>query len=583
MPGQKILEIKNLKTTFHANGQAIRAVDGIDFHVLKGETVGIVGESGSGKSVTALSVMKLVPKPGAITAGEIWYFPENGTPTDLAALPEKAMQNYRGARIAMIFQEPMTSLNPVMRCGEQVAEAIRLHQKAAPKIARQETLNLFEQVQLPDPERIYRAYPHQLSGGQKQRVMIAMALSCKPDILIADEPTTALDVTVQQTILTLLNELKRKLGLSVIFISHDLGVIAQIADRALVMYGGKIVEQGSVYELFQHPKHPYTKGLLACRPPLDRRLRRLPVVEDFMEIQQTPDGRQLIEKVGSTERLASLAEDPRDYQTRQTLLQQQPALLRVQNLSVWFPATKNWLGQTRSWVKAVDEVSFEVLPGETLGLVGESGCGKTTLGRALLHLLPIRSGHIIFDGKDLNTLEERAMRRLRKDIQIVFQDPYASLNPRLTIGQTLLEPLVLHGIGANANDRKERVMALLQSVQLGPEYFHRFPRECSGGQRQRVSIARALASEPRFIVFDESVSALDVSVQAQVLNLLMALREARGFTCVFISHDLSVVKLMSDRLLVMHQGQIVESGYAEEVYAHPKAPYTKQLIGAIPG
>jgi len=580
---KKILEIKNLKTVFHVNGQEIRAVDGIDFHVLKGETIGIVGESGSGKSVMALSVMQLVAKPGVIAGGEIHYFPESGDSVNLAVLSEKEMQKYRGARIAMIFQEPMTSLNPVLRCGEQVAEAIRLHQKTAQKIARQETLNLFEQVQLSDPERIYRAYPHQLSGGQKQRVMIAMALSCKPDILIADEPTTALDVTVQQTILALLNELKRKLGLSVIFISHDLGVIAQIADRALVMYGGKIVEQGSIEALFQHPKHPYTKGLLACRPPLDRRLRRLPVVEDFMEVRHTPDGKQLIEKTGATERLASLTEAPDAYQTRQTLLQQQPALLSVQNLSVWFPATRNWLGQPRTWVKAVDEVSFDVLPGETLGLVGESGCGKTTLGRALLRLLPIRSGDLVFDGKALNTLESQALRRIRKDIQIVFQDPYASLNPRLTIGQTLLEPLALHGIGTNAKERKDRVIALLQSVQLGPEYFQRYPRECSGGQRQRVSIARALASEPKFIVFDESVSALDVSVQAQVLNLLMALREERGFTCIFISHDLSVVKLMSDRLLVMHQGKIVESGYAEEVYAHPKALYTQQLIGAIPG
>jgi len=580
MSEQKILEIKGLKTVFHVDGKEIRAVDGIDFHLLKGETVGIVGESGSGKSVTALSVMKLVSKPGAITAGEICYFPENGDSVNLAALPENAMRKYRGARIAMIFQEPMTSLNPVLRCGEQVAEAIRLHQKAARKIARQETLNLFEQVQLPDPQRIYRAYPHQLSGGQKQRVMIAMALSCKPDILIADEPTTALDVTVQQTILALLHELKRKLSLSLIFISHDLGVIAQIADRALVMYGGKIVEQGRIHELFHNPKHPYTKGLLACRPPLDRRLIRLPVVEDFMEVVQTPDGTVLQEKADSAGRLASLTEAPEVYQTRQALLQQQPALLTVQNLSVWFPATKNWLGQTRTWVKAVDEVSFDLLPGETLGLVGESGCGKTTLGRALLRLLPIQSGRIIFDGKDLTALEEEALRHTRKDIQIVFQDPYASLNPRRTIGQTLLEPLVLHGIGAGAADRKERVMALLQSVQLGPEYFQRYPRECSGGQRQRVSIARALACEPRFIVFDESVSALDVSVQAQVLNLLMALREASGFTCIFISHDLSVVKLMSDRLLVMHQGKIVESGYAEEVYAHPKDAYTKQLIGA---
>lgn len=582
MPDQKILEIKGLKTTFRVNGQEIRAVDGIDFHVLKGETIGIVGESGSGKSVTALSIMQLVSKPGVIAGGEIRYFPENGDSVNLAALSEKAMQRYRGARIAMIFQEPMTSLNPVLRCGEQVAEAIRLHQKKSQKIARQETLNLFEQVQLPDPERIYRAYPHQLSGGQKQRVMIAMALSCKPDILIADEPTTALDVTVQQTILALLNELKRKLGLSVIFISHDLGVIAQIADRALVMYRGKIVEQGHIQELFQHPKHPYTKGLLACRPPLDRRMRRLPVVEDFMEVVQTEAGLEIIEKVGAKERLASLTEAPEAYQTRQNLLQQ-PALLSVQNLCVWFPTTRNWLGQPRTWVKAVDEVSFDVLPGETLGLVGESGCGKTTLGRALLHLLPIRSGEIVFDGQVLNALETKAMRRIRKDIQIVFQDPNASLNPRLTIGQALLEPLALHGIGADAKERKDRVMALLQSVQLGPEYFQRYPRECSGGQRQRVSIARALASEPRFIVFDESVSALDVSVQAQVLNLIMTLREERGFTCIFISHDLSVVKLMSDRLLVMHQGKIVESGYSEAVYADPKAPYTQQLIGAIPG
>ncbi len=583
MAPRKILEVKGLKTVFRSNDREIKAVDGIDFDLIKGETLGIVGESGSGKSVTALSLMRLVGQPGRIAEGEINYFPENADPINLAALSEKAMKPYRGARVAMIFQEPMTSLNPVIRCGEQVAEAIRQHRQTDRTTARQQTLDLFRQVKLPDPERIYRAYPHQISGGQKQRVMIAMALSCKPDILIADEPTTALDVTVQQAILQLLQELKQELGLSVIFISHDLGVIAQIADRALVMYGGKIVEQGGIKKLFEHPEHPYTKGLLACRPPLNHRLRRLPVVEDFMEVVTNADGTQLKEKNGAEAHLASLVENPGVFEARQELLRKQKPLIEVENLNVWFPASRNWMGQTKSWVKAVNGVSFEVLPGETLGLVGESGCGKTTLGRALLRLLPSREGRILFDGKDLTLQEDNAMRRIRKDIQIVFQDPYASLNPRMTIGQSLMEPLLLHGIGADANDRKERVIALLQSVQLGPAYFHRFPRECSGGQRQRVSIARALASEPRFIVFDESVSALDVSVQAQVLNLLMSLREEHGFTCIFISHDLSVVKLMSDRLLVMQDGQIVESGYAEEVYAHPKHPYTQQLISAISG
>lgn len=582
MSAQKILEVRGLKTIFKTEDREVQAVDGIDFDLQKGETIGIVGESGSGKSVTALSIMQLVAPPGRIAAGSIRYFPTFGDPVNLVALSEKNRSKYRGARIAMIFQEPMTSLNPVLRCGEQIAEAIRLHQKVEQSIARRETLALLEQVRLPEPERIYKAYPHQLSGGQRQRVMIAMALSCNPDILIADEPTTALDVTVQQTILQLLNDLKGKLGLSVIFISHDLGVIAQIADRAIVMYGGKIVEQGTVQQLFEKPAHPYTKGLLACRPPLDYRLKRLPVVEDFMEVVNTEAGTVLKEKENSSQQLASMKEDIGTYEARQHLLKQQSPLLSVRDLQVWFPAKRNWIGQTQAWTKAVDGVDFDVLPGETLGLVGESGCGKTTLGRAVLRLLPIQGGQVIFEGKDLRAMDDGALRQIRKDIQIVFQDPYASLNPRLSIGEALLEPLKLHQIGSNAADRKERVMALLKSVQLGEEYFHRFPRECSGGQRQRVSIARALASEPRFIVFDESVSALDVSVQAQVLNLLMALREERGFTCIFISHDLSVVKLMSDRLLVMHEGKIVESGYAEAVYAQPQAAYTQQLIGAIP-
>jgi peptide/nickel transport system ATP-binding protein len=569
MDKDKLLEIKNLAVRFSTDNGVVDAVRGIDFNLKRGETLGIVGESGSGKSVTSLSLMQLVPcPPGKIEANAIHFF-EDGAPVNLLDLPPKKIQQYRGAKLAMIFQEPMSSLNPVFRCGEQVAEAIRLHQGVGEEVAKAQVFSLFEKVKLPDPNRIYSAYPHQLSGGQKQRVMIAMALSCQPDILIADEPTTALDVTVQKAILDLMRELKNELNGGVIFISHDLGVIAEIADRVLVMYKGEIVEQGPVEAIFKNPQHPYTKGLVACRPPLRKRLKRLPVIEDFLNANaEAPFVPEMISETAFDEHLQGLAG--------------QKALLKVSNLHTWFPSKTNWYGKPLDYVKAVDDVSFEVYPGETMGLVGESGCGKTTLGRSLLRLVPVRSGSIEFDGQSMLELKEKALRKLRKDIQIIFQDPYSSLNPRMTIGQAIQEPMAVHNIGGSAKERRDRAYALLEQVQLEADYYNRYPHEFSGGQRQRICIARALAVEPRFIVCDESVSALDVSIQAQILNLLKDLQAEYGLTYIFISHDLSVVKFMSDRMMVMQAGKIVEMGSADAIYDNPQSPYTKKLIAAIP-
>lgn len=575
-----LLEVKNLVTQFKTEEGTTTAVNDVSFEIYRGETVGIVGESGSGKSVTCLSLMRLIPNPpGKIIGGQMLYHGREGT-VDLVTLPEPDMRRYRGNEIGMIFQEPMTSLNPVFTCGDQVMEAITLHQNVSRREARERTLELFEKVQLPDPKRMADSYPHQLSGGQKQRVMIAMAMSCNPGILVADEPTTALDVTVQKTILDLMSDLKSRINSSIIFITHDLGVIAEVADRVIVMYKGRIVEQGSVMEIFSNPQHPYTKGLLACRPPLGKRLSKLPVIADFME--EKPDG-TLVEKAHSVATLIdSVTVSPEETKARLVALQQKVPMLKVRNLKTWFPTKRNLLGRPQAWVKAVDDVSFDVYPGETLGLVGESGCGKTTLGRTIIRLVEPHDGTMELEGKDLVHMNKRDLTTMRKDMQIIFQDPYSSLNPRLTIGNAIMEPLSVHKVFSTEQERKARVLELLDRVGLQRIHYNRYPHEFSGGQRQRICIARALALNPRFIICDESVSALDVSVQAQVLNLLIELRKDFGFTYIFISHDLSVVKFMSDRMVVMNKGKIEEMGPADEIYNNPQHPYTQKLIDAIP-
>jgi peptide/nickel transport system ATP-binding protein len=554
-----LLSIHNLTIAFQTEDGLVPGVQGINLEVRRGEIVALVGESGSGKSITSLSILQLLPSPPArFLSGEIFFTGRDGRRLDLLRQTPRQMQPVRGDEIAMIFQEPMTSLNPVFTCGNQVAEAIRAHRKVSAPTAREEVIALFRKVKLPDPEGMLSRYPHQLSGGQKQRVMIAMAMSGRPSLLICDEPTTALDVTVQKTILQLIRELQQTEDMGVIFITHDLGVVAEIADRALVLYKGKIVEEGTVEELFRHPRHPYTKGLLNCRPALHIRGERLPVVSDFMEGLQIPPSVITANPIGST------------------------PLIRVEDLHVWYPSRKTLLGKVLQYTKAVDGVSFDIYPGETLGLVGESGCGKTTLGRALLRLVEPTGGRVFFEGAELSAYKAEELKKLRRHIQIIFQDPYSSLNPRLTIGSAIAEVLKVHGLAATEQQRKDRVVELLVKVSLGAAHFDRYPHEFSGGQRQRIVIARALALRPSFIVCDESVSALDVSVQAQVLNLLNDLKKEFGFTVVFISHDLSVIRYISDRILVMSQGKVEEIGEAETVYSHPQSAYTKKLIAAIP-
>jgi peptide/nickel transport system ATP-binding protein len=576
-----LLEFKNLVTEFHTEGKVVTAVNNVSFTLNKGETIGIVGESGSGKSVTSLSAMRLVPSPpGKIAGGEILFHKKDGETVDFLQISEKEMRQYRGNEIAMIFQEPMTSLNPVFTCGDQVMEAIMLHQSISKSEAKDLTIKLFEEVQLPDPERIFSTYPHQISGGQKQRVMIAMAMSCQPSVLVADEPTTALDVTVQKTILELMQKLQKEHDMGILFITHDLGVIAELADKVVVMYKGNIVEQGSVWDIFNNPQHPYTKGLLACRPPLDKRFTFLPTVGDFM--QTNDKGENVANDISVEDFTKDLVVSKSERDKMQKALFAQEPLLQIKNLKTYFPIRNGFFGGITDYVKAVDDISFDVYPGETLGLVGESGCGKTTTGRTILRLNEPTSGQMIYKGKDIANFNEQELREFRKEVQIIFQDPYSSLNPRMTIGNAIMEPMQVHGILANDEERKKRVEELLEKVSLGAEHFNRYPHEFSGGQRQRIGIARALAVNPKFIICDESVSALDVSVQAQVLNLLNDLKKEFGLTYIFISHDLSVVKYMSDRMVVMQNGKIEEMGDADQIYSEAKTPYTQRLISAIP-
>lgn len=570
----RLLEISDLTVDFSTPRGSTRAVDNLSLYLDKGETLGIVGESGSGKSVTALSVMRLLDTPPAqISNGKILYTSKDNAnavtsgPVDLLQLRHSELRPYRGAEIAMIFQEPMTSLNPVFRCGEQVTEAIQLHQRVSLDKAKQITLQLFEKVQLPDPERIFRAYPHQISGGQKQRVMIAMAMSCQPAILIADEPTTALDVTVQKAILDLMRELKEASGLSMLFISHDLGVISEICDRVIVMYQGRVVETGPVAQILKAPQHPYTKGLVACRPSLKHKLHRMPTVADFLAEH---DFEAHVVTAAATQK------------RREELFARDP-VLQIKDLVVRYPAEKNWLGRPLKWLNAVNQVSFDVYPGETFGLAGESGCGKTTLGRSIARLTEAYSGRIIYKGVDLQSLDERDIRPYRREIQVVFQDPYSSLNPRMTIGEAITEPMQVHRLHDNHAARRDKAVELLETVGLEADHLRRYPHEFSGGQRQRVCLARALSLEPKFLICDEVVSALDVSVQATVLNLLMDLQEKFGLTYLFISHDLSVIKQMCDRLLIMNAGEVEALGTPEEIFLNPEKEYVRRLVEAIPG
>lgn len=561
-----LLQVKNLMAGFGN----YTAVNDISFDILPGELVAVVGESGSGKSVSALSLLQLLPKQTSIS-GELIFTNKDSSPVNLLTLGEKDMMSIRGNDIAMIFQEPMTSLNPVFTCGYQVMEAIKLHQNIRNDTAKQRAIELFEKVKLPAPAQIINRYPHELSGGQMQRVMIAMAMSCNPALLIADEPTTALDVTVQKTILELIKSLQQQNGMSVLLITHDLGLVADIADKVVVMYKGNIAEQGTTMEVLTNPKHDYTKALLQCRPALHPKGKRLPVIGDLLSV--------ISDKVTGNSNIQS------SKTLNAPISNHLPAInvLEVSDLKVYYQSRKSFLKKPTEPYRAVDGVSFSVSKGETVGLVGESGCGKTTLGRAILQLVPATAGKIILNGKDLLQLPHKQMMSLRKDLQIVFQDPYGSLNPRITIGDAVMEPMQVHGILNGNKERKDKVLELLEKVNLKAEHFNRYPHQFSGGQRQRICIARALALNPSFLIFDESVSALDVSVQAQVLNLLNDLKNEFQFTSIFISHDLSVVRYISDRIMVMQQGKIVEEGLADEIYFSPQHEYTKKLIDAVPG
>ncbi len=557
------IQVTNLSITFLSQGFPRKVVDSISFNLLKGMTLGLVGESGSGKSVTAMSILGLLGSNTELQ-GTILFEEHN-----LVNLSNHDFRAIRGSKISMIFQEPMTSLNPVYSCGEQVAEVLKTHLKLKSMAAKQESIRLFKEVELPRPAEIFDSYPHQLSGGQRQRVMIAMALATNPEVLIADEPTTALDVTVQKTIVDLLIRLKRTRNMSMIFISHDLGLVHQIADEVLVMYQGQIVERGLTDTIFNNPSHPYTRGLLASRPIENQGLYKLPMMSDFMKTDA--NGQILAQTESIAEVRSRLTNHPMTVNRRKDLIYSQQPLLTIEHLSKQYKS-----------VKAVNDVSFKIFPGETLGLVGESGCGKSTLGRSILRLIEPDQGRIFYRNENILHLSKRELRDMRKKMQLVFQDPYSSLNPKQTIGETILEPLQIFKLYTNDTLRKKKVLELLEKVQLLPEYYGRYPHEFSGGQRQRIGIARSLSLSPEFMVCDESVSALDVSIQAQIINLLISLRDEFKLTLLFISHDLSVIRFISDRILVMNQGKIEEEGSPDDIYFNPTSAYTKRLIDAIP-
>lgn len=558
-----VLEIENLHLEFRSHGIWREVVKGVNFSLKKGETLGLVGESGSGKSVSALATMGLLDKNNSkITQGRILF----DSSVDLLQLSEKEMRKYRGGKIAMIFQEPMTSLNPVVKCGKQVVEMILQHEDCSKKDAEKRVLELFDEVLLPNPSRVFDAYPHELSGGQKQRVMIAMAIACKPEVLIADEPTTALDVSVQKAVLDLIKTVQQKYGMGVVFISHDLGIVHSISDRIAVIYKGSIVETGDKDSVFLNPQHPYTKGLLACRPSMNERPKRLPTVDDYLNGTNNDN-----DVITQAERSKQHSE----------IYSQEP-ILQVRDLEVEYVLDKNLFGKSKKTLKAVDKVGFDLYRGETLGLVGESGCGKTTLGRAIMQLVENSSGNIVFENRILNCKSHSELKKLRRDIQIIFQDPYSSLNPKITVGQAIGEPLKTYSIESDAKKRKALVVEMMEKVGLEASYYDRYPHEFSGGQRQRIGIARALILRPKIVICDESVSALDVSIQAQVLNLLADLKREFGLTYIFISHDLAVVKYVSDRMIVMRKGKVIQIDEADKVYSAPSDEYIKTLIDSIP-
>ncbi len=559
MKNSILLSVEDLRVSFGKSSQLSEVLHRISFDISKNEIVGIVGESGSGKSVTSLSIMGLLPKKQSVLSGSILYEGK-----DLLTTSENDFRKIRGNEIAMIFQEPMSALNPSLTCGEQVSEILQLHLKMNTAAAKKETLSLFEKVKLPRPTEIFNSYPHQISGGQMQRVMIAMAIACKPKLLIADEPTTALDVTVQKEILLLLKNIQQETKMAMLFISHDLSLVSEIADRVVVMYKGDIVEDATTLEIFKNPKAEYTKALLAARPSLNVRLATLPTIASVADKSFKPKEVKAVERAKKHKQIYT-----------------QKPILEITNLEKYYFSNVGIFSKKKA-VKAVDHISFSVFEGETLGLVGESGCGKSTLGRTILQLEKATAGSIKYRGRELTRLSKSEIRNLRKEIQIIFQDPYSSLNPRLLIGQALMEPMEVHGLGKSKSDRKERVLSLLQKVGLDESYYYRYPHELSGGQRQRVGIARTIAVEPKLVMCDESVSALDISVQAQVLNLLNELKNDFGFTYIFISHDLAVVKYMSDQLLVMNKGRIEELGDADEIYENPQTEYSQKLIAAIP-
>ncbi|WP_299619242.1 ABC transporter ATP-binding protein [uncultured Tenacibaculum sp.] len=549
-----MLIIKDFSISF----KGIKVINKINFCISSNSILGIVGESGSGKSLTSLAIMGLLPNSANHT-GSILFQDQN-----LLTLSEKEFRKYRGNEISMIFQEPMSSLNPTMTCGKQVAEILKIHTYLSKKQIKEEVINLFEKVKLPRPSKIYNSYPHEISGGQKQRVMIAMAIACKPKLLIADEPTTALDVTVQKEIIALLKELQSETKMSILFISHDLNLVSEIADDVVVMYKGEIIEKGNAVSVFKNPKENYTRALIGSKPKEDIRLKKLPTVNDFIE--------------NTVKNEEFTTEERKAYHEK---IYNSSPILEVKNLKKEF-ISDSFLFSKPNIVKAVNDVSFSIYEGETLGLVGESGCGKTTLVRTILQLEKATAGQIFFEGKDITLLEKKELKKMRKLIQIIFQDPFSSLNPKKTVGEAILEPMIVHNILSNNKERKTYVLELFKNVGLDVSHFDRYPHEFSGGQRQRIGIARAIALQPKLLICDESVSALDVSIQAQILNLLNELKLKYNFTYIFISHDLAVVKYMSDQLIVMNKGEIEEIGDADDIYKNPKKLYTKTLINAIP-